>query len=181
MVTAKVSDLEFKRSSAVEILRFSVDELKTELFARTIPFFSCAHKRELQLKLSEALAVVIDPTKLAADAPAVSEIGEASDDTVNQCSAKHGSPSRSVYNHYSKRESYSNLINKQMFELEKLRLEAEIDLNQRKLDCQHALDMAQAQNRPTVHSNVNAPVQSTTNQQRIDNLVKRVPRFDPLD
>ena len=68
-----------------------------------------------------------------------------------------------------------------MFELEKLRLETETDLNQRKLDCQHALDMAQAQNRPTVHSNVNAPVQSTTNQQRIEVLVKHVPRFDPLD
>ena len=79
----KVSDLEFERASAVEILRFSVDELKTELFARSIPFFSCAHKRELQLKLSEASAVVIDPTKLAVDAPAVSEIGEMSRSSIS--------------------------------------------------------------------------------------------------
>ncbi len=32
MAQAKVSDLELKRLSAIEILRFTVDELKTELY-----------------------------------------------------------------------------------------------------------------------------------------------------
>ena len=49
MAQAKVSDLEFKRLSAVEILRFTVDELKNE-YSRTIPFASHALERDLQVK-----------------------------------------------------------------------------------------------------------------------------------
>ena len=91
----------------------------------------------------------------------------------------------------NKRESYSNLTNQKISELQKLRLQAEIenkrldaeiDLNRRRLDYQHTLDMAQAQNRPTTgHPSVNASVSNPSSQQRIDVLVKLVPRFDPSD
>jgi hypothetical protein len=82
MAQAKVSDLEFKRLSAVEILRFTVDKLKNELYSRAIPFASHALKRDLQVKLGEAFGIVIDPTKLATDAPVLCEIEETSDDEV---------------------------------------------------------------------------------------------------
>jgi hypothetical protein len=112
---------------------------------------------------------------------------------LSQGSVEHVSPAHSVHSHSSKRKFSSNLTNEQMFELEKLRLQAEnkrldaelqaeTDLNRRRLDYQHTLDMAQAQNRPTTgHPSVNASVSNPSSQQRIDVLVKLVSRFDPSD
>ena len=186
MATSKVSDLEFKRLSAAEIQRSSVEELKAELQLRGIPFNARDRKRDLQMKLCEALSIVINPSNLATEVVTLSEMDKtkADDGDVLSHSSRENSPARSMRSNNSKRKFYSNLTNEQIFELEKLilqtaqqtenkkleaenhlekmRLEAEIDLNWRKLDYQHTLDMAQAQNRPFVQSNVNTPVPSPT-------------------
>ena len=74
MATPKVSDLEFKRLSAAEIHRFSVEELNAELQLRGISFNACDRKRDLQVKLCEALSIVINPCSLATEVVTLSEM-----------------------------------------------------------------------------------------------------------
>ena len=198
MATVKVNELVFKKWSAAEVLRFSVEELKTELHVRAISFNTRDRKRDLQVKLCEALSIVIDPSNLATDVVTVSEMDrtKVGDGDVSSHNSRENSPARSVRSNYSKSEFSSNLTQEQLFQLESkkleidrqielTRLQAEIDLNRRRLDYQHTVDMAQAQSRPTGSSGFNVPSVHTSSQdiskQRIDVMVKLVPRFDPTD
>jgi hypothetical protein len=159
MTTAKVNELVFKKWSSAEVLRFSVEELKTELHLRTISFNTRDRKRDLQVKLCEALSIFIDPSNLATDVVTLSEMDrtEVGDGDVSSHNSRDNSPARSVRRNYSKSEFSSNLTHEQLFQLESKKLEmrleidrqieltklqAEIDLNRRRLDYQHTVDMA---------------------------------------
>ena len=74
MATSNMSGLEFERLSAAEIQRFSVEELKAELQLRGISFNARDRKRDLQVKLCEALSIVIDSSNLATEVVTLSEM-----------------------------------------------------------------------------------------------------------
>ncbi len=62
------------------------------------------------------------------------------DGDVLSHSSRENSPARSMRSNYSKRESYSNLINEQIFELEKLILQTAQQTENKRLEAENHLE-----------------------------------------
>ena len=187
-----------------EILRLSVFELKSELYARGISSETHALKRDLQSQLCQLMSVDIDPEGLRTHTVPVQSV------TVGQRSVDN-SPTRSVRSDRSGRSGHAELSADQCFELRRMEMEMKMkmemereqkkmetsqkerldQIEMRKLEQQHELEMEKLRisslslsNSPAGLCDVNsngAAVANNAVKPRIDVFLKLVPRFDPND